>query len=82
MHKLDELRVRSQARNEQLLKRVHETLESNYQNESLLRSKESLEEAKKQFLRDLNRRDPMWREKMRTRKLEEIRRLEMAKEKL
>jgi hypothetical protein len=33
-------------------------------------------------LRDLNKRDPLWREKMRSRKVEEIKRMEFAKEKL
>jgi hypothetical protein len=47
-----------------------------------MRSKESLEEAKKTFLRELNKRDPMWRDKMRTRKLEDIKRMEMTKDKL
>jgi len=41
-----------------------------------------LEEAKKTFLMELNRKDPRWREKLRTRKLDEIRRLELQKQKL
>lgn len=41
-----------------------------------------MEEAKRGFLRDLNKRDPLWREKMRVRKLEEIKRLEGARERV
>jgi hypothetical protein len=65
-----------------LLRKIHDTLEANSQNESLLRAKETLEEAKRQFLRDLNKKDPMWREKMRARKLEEIKRLEFYKDRV
>jgi hypothetical protein len=64
------------------MRKIHDTLEANYQNESLLRAKESLEESKRQFLRELNKKDPLWREKMKTRKLEEIKRLEVTKEKV
>lgn len=69
--------MRNQIRNEILLKKVHETLEQSQKNEALYRAKESLEEAKRQFLRDLNKKDPLWREKMHARKLEEIRRMEL-----
>lgn len=65
-----------------MLRKIHDTLEANSQNESLLRAKETLEEAKRQFLRDLNKKDPMWREKMRARKLEEIKRLEFYKDRV
>lgn len=51
-------------------------------NDTLYRAKESLEEAKRQFLKELNKKDPNWRDKMRTRKLEEIKRLELNKDKL
>jgi hypothetical protein len=38
-----------------------------------------LEEAKRNFLRELNKRDPNWRNKMRVRKLEEIKQMERDK---
>jgi len=38
-----------------------------------------LQEAKENFLRELNRRDPAWAEKMRQRKIEDIQKLENAK---
>lgn len=65
-----------------MLKRVQETLESTYSNDLLARSKQQLEEAKKNFLRDLNKRDPLWRDKLKSRKVEEIKRMEIQKEKL
>jgi len=76
LEKIEALRAKNMARNEALRRRVQESIEQNHQNEGLWRAKEQLEEAKRQFLRDLNKRDPLWREKMRTRKLEEIKRLE------
>lgn len=65
-----------------MLRKIHDTLETNSHNEGLFRAKETLEEAKRQFLRDLNKKDPMWREKMRARKLEEIKRLEVYKDRV
>jgi len=47
-----------------------------------MKSRYQLEEAKKTFLRELNKRDPQWREKLRARKLEEIKRMELAKERI
>eukprot|EP00347_Sterkiella_histriomuscorum_P003092 403365623 len=82
LQKIEQLRVRNQARNEQLLQRVQQTLSQTVQNESLTRTRLSLEEAKKNFLRDLNKRDPQWRDKLRARKHDEIRRMELAKDKL
>ena len=55
---------------------MQETLEATQRNEALHRAKDQLEEAKRQFLRDLNKRDPLWRDKMRARRLEEIKHLE------
>ena len=65
-----------------MLRRVQDTIEANQQNEVLYRAKETLEEAKRQFLKDLNKKDPLWREKMRTRKLEEIKKLELYKDRI
>lgn len=45
----------------------------------LARSKMQLQEAKENFLRELNRRDPGWAEKMRQRKIDDIQKLENAK---
>lgn len=59
---------------------MQETLEATQRNEALHRAKDQLEEAKRQFLRDLNKRDPLWRDKMRARRLEEIKRLEQHKQ--
>ena len=75
------MRLRNQVRNEALLKRVHDTLDESA-NSSLIQAREQLEEAKRQFLRDLNKRDPAWREKMRLRREEEVKRMEATKEKL
>ena len=75
------MRLRNQVRNEALLKRVHETMdESN--NSSLMQVKEQLEEAKRQFLRDLNKRDPTWRDKMRMRREDEVKKMEAQKDRL
>jgi hypothetical protein len=82
LDKIEQQRLRNQVRNETLLRKVRDTIDHNQQNEALYRAKETLEEAKRQFLRDLNKRDPLWREKMRTRKLEEIRRLEIQRERV
>ena len=41
-------------------------------NQNLARSKRCLQEAKDQFLRELNRRDPNWAEKIRQRKEHDI----------
>lgn len=82
MERIEQQRLRNQLRNEGLLQRVQETIESSQRNEGLHRAKEQLEEAKKQFLRDLNKRDPLWRDKMRARRLEEIKRLEQHKQAL
>ena len=76
LDRIENQRVRNEARNHALMRKIQDTIEANAYNETLLRAREQLEEAKKQFLRDLNKKDPMWREKMRTRKLEEIKRLE------
>lgn len=64
------------------MRKVQETLDTNSSNEGVFRAREQLEESKRAFLRELNKRDPMWREKMRTRKVEEIRRLEQARERV
>ena len=82
LDKIEQQRLRNQVRNETLLRKVRDTIDHSQQNEALYRAKEALEEAKRQFLRDLNKRDPLWREKMRTRKLEEIRRLEIQRERV
>ena len=75
------MRLRNQVRNEALLKRVHETMdESN--NSSLMQAKQQLEEAKRQFLRDLNKRDPTWRDKMRMRREDEVKKMEAQKDRL
>ena len=76
LDRIENQRVRNEARNQALMRKIQDTIEANAYNETLFRAREQLEEAKKQFLRDLNKKDPMWREKMRTRKLEEIKRLE------
>ena len=47
MERIEALRVKSQARNEQLLKKVQGALQNNYENDSLYRAKDTLEEAKK-----------------------------------
>jgi hypothetical protein len=57
-------------------------MEASQRNEGLYRAKESLEEAKRQFLMDLNKKDPLWREKMHVRKIEEIRRMELYQQQL
>jgi hypothetical protein len=67
---LEEARRKAAVRNDMLLKKVQETLEGNAMTEGLNRAREQLEESKRAFLRELNQRDPMWREKMRTRKIE------------
>jgi len=77
---MEQQRLRNQLRNESLLQKVQETLEATQRNEALHRAKDQLEEAKRQFLRDLNKRDPLWRDKMRVRRLEEIKRLEQHKQ--
>ena len=82
LDRIENQRVKNSARNSALLRRVQETIEANQQNEVLYRAKESLEEAKRQFLKDLNKKDPLWREKMRTRKLDEIKRLEQYKDRI
>lgn len=82
LDRIEQQRARNQARNQALLRKIHDTLETNQYNEGLSRAKETLEEAKRQFLRDLNKKDPMWREKMRARKLEEIKRLEVYKDRV
>ena len=46
---------------------------------TLARSKQQLEDAKDQFLRELNRRDPQWAEKIRRRKDNEIQQMEAAR---
>jgi len=81
LERIEQQRLRNQVRNEALLKRVHETLDSSA-NAALYQAREQLEEAKRQFLRELNRRDPQWRDKMRIRKTEELKRLEMQKDRL
>ena len=80
LERIEQQRVRNQLRNETLIQRVQETLEATQRNEALYRAKDQLEEAKRQFLRDLNKRDPLWRDKMRARRLEEIKRLEAHKQ--
>ena len=65
-----------------MLQRVQETLGEAYSNDGLARSRQSLEEAKRGFLREMNKTDPSWREKMRVRKLEEIQRMEQLKVKV
>lgn len=47
-----------------------------------MQAREQLEEAKRQFLRDLNKRDPTWRDKMRIRREDEVKRLEAQKDRL
>jgi hypothetical protein len=51
-------------------------------NSSLMQAKEQLEEAKRQFLRDLNKRDPTWRDKMRMRREDEVKKMEAQKDRL
>jgi hypothetical protein len=81
LDRIEQMRLRNQVRNEALLKRVHETMdESN--NSSLMQAREQLEEAKRQFLRDLNKRDPTWRDKMRIRREDEVKRMEAQKDRL
>ena len=81
LDRIEQMRLRNQVRNEALLKRVHETMdESN--NSSLMQAREQLEEAKRQFLRDLNKRDPTWRDKMRMRREDEVKRMEAQKDRL
>ena len=80
LDRMEQQRLRNQLRNESLLQKVQETLEATQRNEALHRAKDQLEEAKRQFLRDLNKRDPLWRDKMRARRLEEIKRLEQHKQ--
>jgi hypothetical protein len=46
-------------------------------NSGLQQAKEQLEEAKRQFLRDLNKKDANWRDKMRLRREEEVKKLEL-----
>ena len=75
------MRLRNQVRNEALLKRVHDTMDDS-NNSSLIQAREQLEEAKRQFLRDLNKRDPTWRDKMRIRREDEVKRLEAQKDRL
>lgn len=75
------MRLRNQVRNEALLKRVHDTMDDS-NNSSLMQAREQLEEAKRQFLRDLNKRDPTWRDKMRIRREDEVKRLEAQKDRL
>ena len=75
------MRLRNQVRNEALLKKVHDTLDSTA-NTGLQQAKEQLEEAKRQFLWDLIKRDPNWRDKMRIRREEEVKKLELQKERL
>jgi hypothetical protein len=47
-----------------------------------MQAKEQLEEAKRQFLRDLNKRDPTWRDKMRMRREDEVKKMEAQKDRL
>lgn len=47
-----------------------------------MQAREQLEEAKRQFLRDLNKRDPTWRDKMRMRREDEVKRMEAQKDRL
>jgi len=80
LDRIEQQRIRNQMRNESLIQKVQETIEATQRNEALHRAKDQLEEAKRQFLRDLNKRDPLWRDKMRARRLEEIKRLEQHKQ--
>ncbi len=75
------MRLRNQVRNEALLKRVHYTLEESASS-GLMQAREQLEEAKRQFLRDLNKRDPTWKDKMRLRREDEVKKMEAQKERL
>jgi hypothetical protein len=47
-----------------------------------MQAKEQLEEAKRQFLRDLNKRDPTWKDKMRMRREDEVKKMEAQKDRL
>lgn len=51
-------------------------------NSGLMQAREQLEEAKRQFLRDLNKRDPTWRDKMRIRREDEVKKMEAQKDRL
>lgn len=75
------MRLRNQVRNEALLKKVHDTLDATA-NSGLQQAKEQLEDAKRQFLRDLNKKDANWRDKMRVRREEEVKKMELQKERL
>lgn len=81
LERIEQMRLRNQVRNEALLKRVHDTLDESA-NSGLMQAREQLEEAKRQFLRDLNKRDPTWRDKMRLRREDEVKKMEAQKERL
>jgi len=51
-------------------------------NQILQQSKQSLQAAKDQFLKELNRRDPLWAEKIRQRKEQEIQTMNLAKQRI
>ncbi|CDW71466.1 UNKNOWN [Stylonychia lemnae] len=82
LFKIEQLRQKNEIRNDQMLQKVQETLNQTFENQNIQKSRYQLEEAKKTFLRELNKRDPSWREKLRARKLEEIKRMELAKDRL
>ena len=51
-------------------------------NQNLARSKQQLADAKENFLKELNRRDPQWAEKIRQRKDQEIQQMNAAKQRI
>jgi len=81
LDRMEQMRLRNQVRNEALLKKVHDTLDATA-NSGLQQAKEQLEEAKRQFLRDLNKKDANWRDKMRVRREEEVKKMELQKERM
>jgi hypothetical protein len=48
----------------------------------LLRMRQNLEEQKLNFVKEMNRKDPNWQDKMKNRKLLEIQRMEQNRDKL
>lgn len=67
MARIETYKAKVIARNNALLDQIQDRQRTTAlpQSNTLARSKLDLEEAKEQFLRELNRRDPTWAEKVR-----------------
>ena len=67
--KIEIQKIKCSARNQNLLANIQRVLDQDEEsNQRLAQMRKNLENSKRNFLQDLNRKDPNWQEKMKNRK--------------